>query len=275
MGCKNSKSLSVLERYKQESESAGYEEPETTNPMSPPIRTSLRLSIPGSKDSKEKSERGGSGGDGGKSFAHRMSTFTERLRGSSVDKNQASDAASSGPQIKPPPSFLFTGRRFRKHHNSSFAEMTGMGQGRILKLVSSGEIVWYKTKRCEGVPERGEASEPDGSFKLEVVKHIQVRDDLPYTTTLALDTLVTSVSTLLAHTSCNPLLTPCVCNRFADGLPQQAVDKEPGVLLEHYSDAQDAQSRGGELGGGAAVEGGFVRSSEVRDAGERRPRRRH
>ncbi|GMI26282.1 hypothetical protein TeGR_g6462 [Tetraparma gracilis] len=163
MGCGRSKQLSVLETLAAEKE---REQEEVENPMSsPPLMTKLSLTSSPSPSPASSPNR--------QSLAQRMSVFGERLRGSSLDKKAA--ASEPEPIMKPPPAFLFVGRRFRKHHRSTFAELAGLGQGRILKLESKhGSLVWYKSSQCVGVPEPDESLSPDGAFKLEQVVRVEL-----------------------------------------------------------------------------------------------------
>jgi hypothetical protein len=159
MGCTKSKELSVLEKYAAEASENDGEA--TVNPLSsPPLRSSLRLSSTNPPKSPN-------------SLMHRMSSFS-RKRGSSATEQQRKGSIPEEPIVKIPPQFLFTGRRFKKHHNSSLSEFAGVPQGRILKLMENGEIVWFKAGSCAGTPERHEAKVPDGSFSLSQIKSIEM-----------------------------------------------------------------------------------------------------
>ncbi|GMH67022.1 hypothetical protein TrRE_jg1505 [Triparma retinervis] len=60
-----------------------------------------------------------------------------------------------------PPEWMMVGRRFKKHHRSTFGFLSSPGRG--FRLTHENNFEWFKTSRVEGILEVGETRcKPDG-----------------------------------------------------------------------------------------------------------------
>jgi hypothetical protein len=64
-------------------------------------------------------------------------------------------------EVFQPPEWMYVGRRFKKHHRSTFGFLSSPGRG--FRLTHEKNFEWFKTPRVEGILQVEETRcEPDG-----------------------------------------------------------------------------------------------------------------